>query len=144
LRIRTLPSPFSSEDTQDDSLATAYGGDTQGLALSVIQWGIEQSGDHVDAASLDLTESGVFLDIDEVLVEVGHHEFLCLLLHVGGDKGGEIERWATIEEEFVMNETGSDPRVHFLFTELKARNPGAGRGRAIDAVEEVRRTTKWG
>jgi hypothetical protein len=143
LRIRTLPPPFSSENTQDDSLATADGGDTQSLAVSVIQWSVEQPGDHIDAASLDFTESRILLDIDEVLVEIGHHELLRLLLHVGGDKGGEIERWATIEEQFIVNETGSDTRVHFVFPELKARDTCAGRGRTIDAVEEVRRTTKW-
>ena len=64
---RTLPPSFRSKDTENNCLAGADSAHTDSFRSRVIKWRIEEPGDHVDTARLDLTTRRVLFEIDKVL-----------------------------------------------------------------------------
>ena len=64
---------------------------------------LEQVGDDVDAAPLDLRGRRVLVLVDHVLVErVGHQRFR-LRLHPGRDERREVQPRTAVEQQFVVH-----------------------------------------
>jgi hypothetical protein len=53
-----LPAAFGYEYGKDDSLRRPYGRYPEGLFVWVIEGGVEELGDHVDAAGFDFATCG--------------------------------------------------------------------------------------
>jgi hypothetical protein len=94
-----LPSSLHGQGAQHDGLGGADARGAHGLLVVVVGGCVVETGDHADAAVLDLGGFGVLFVVDEVLAEGFGHEFLGLVFHVGGDEGGKVEHWVAIEGE---------------------------------------------
>jgi hypothetical protein len=46
----------------------------------------------------------VFIEIDQIFIDVFRHEFICVLVHPRAHEGRKIESWGTIEFHLVMDE----------------------------------------
>ena len=74
--------------------------------------GPEEPGEHVDAPVLQLHALGVLVPVDRVLVERLGHEPVGLLVHPGGDEGGEVEGGVAVERQLVVDELVGGVRIH--------------------------------
>ena len=90
-----LPLPLQREGAEHDRLRGALGAGAGGLA-----GGVEEVGEHADAALLDLGRDRVLGVVDEVAVEVLGDDPLRLGLHPGGDEGGEVAVRVALQLEF--------------------------------------------
>ena len=87
------PAPFHRQPGQHDGLARPDGGHADGTGRVVVAqvFGVEQVGDHADAALLDRRGGRVFVLVDHVLVERLCHQLFGLGIHPGGDKRRQIQ-----------------------------------------------------
>jgi len=81
-----LPALLHGQRAEHDGFGGADGRGTHGVGVLVVGGDVEEARDHGHAAVLDVGRDGVLLVVDEVLGERVDHQFLRLLLHVGGDE----------------------------------------------------------
>jgi hypothetical protein len=86
------------------------------VAVPTPSWcsGRRRGGQHVDAAVLQRHRLGVLVPVDGVLVGRLDHEAVGLVVHVGGDEGGQVEGGIRIEGELVVDELVGRAGVHRL------------------------------
>lgn len=65
--VRTLPPSLCGKNAENDSLAGADSAHTDSFRLRLIKWRIEEPGNDVHTARLDLSTRRVLLEIDEIL-----------------------------------------------------------------------------
>ena len=73
---------------------------------------VPQVGEHGDAAGLDLGGLRVLVLVDHVLVERGGVQPVGLLVHPGGDEGGEVEPGVPVEHDLVQHDLVRRLRQH--------------------------------
>jgi hypothetical protein len=95
---------------------------------------MEQVGEHVDAAVMDVGRLGIFVLIDVVLAQAVGEQPVGLRLHPGRHESGQVEGRIAVEVELVANDPVCDIGRHHLLGQLVPRDrrghvPGAVRGR---------------
>jgi hypothetical protein len=80
-----LPSLLHGQDTEHNGLGAADGGCPHGV-VAFANGSIEETGNHGDAAVLNVCRDWILFIVDKVLAEALNHELLGLLFHVGGDE----------------------------------------------------------
>ncbi len=93
--------------------------------------GAEEPAQHVHAAVLQGHRLGVLVPVDGVLVGRLGHEAVGLVVHVGGDEGGQVEGGIRIEGELVVDELVGGAGLHRLVGQDVARD---GVGQAAGGV----------
>ena len=99
------PLPLERQRAQHDRLGGALRARAGGLA-----GGVEEVGQHPDAALLDLGRARVLGVVDEVAVQaLGDHP-LGLGLHPGGHERGEVALRVAVEDQLLRRSAASRPR----------------------------------
>ena len=132
-----LPPPLGSKDSENDRLARSVsvvshwrrekgvsepdGRDAQSLLVRIVQWGVEEPGDDVDASAFNLSARGVLsnrtlvgsldsdrsarahlFDVDEVHAKVLDHELLRLVLLIRRHEGRQVHRRVPIHQQLIV------------------------------------------
>ena len=95
--------------------------------LSAASGSVPEVGEHGDAAGLDLGGLRVLVLVDHVLVERRGVEPVGLLVHPGGDEGGEVEPGVAVEHHLVQDDLVRRLRQHLAVGQPVASGPPACR-----------------
>ena len=114
------PLPLQRQRAEHDRLGGALGARAGRLA-----GGVEEVGQHADAALLDLGRLRVLGVVDEVAVEVVGDQPLRLGLHPGGHEGGQVAHRVALELELLADQPHGVQRPHPRVGEaLRTEPPG--------------------
>ena len=122
-----LPFPLQREGAEHDRLGGALAAGAGRLA-----GGVEEVGEHADAALLDLGRDRILGVIDEVAVVVLGDQPLGLRLHPGGDEGGQVAVRVALQLQFLFDQALRVERRHPL---LRERPVGGVLGQEPGPVE---------
>ena len=96
---RAAPLPLQRQGAEHDRLRGALGAGAGRLA-----GGVEEVGEHADAALLDLGRDRVLGVVDEVAVEVLGDDPLRLGLHPGRDEGRQVALRVALQRQFLVDQ----------------------------------------
>jgi hypothetical protein len=149
------PGPLHSECCEHDGLGRADGRCAHGVGVVVVGGNVEEAGNHVDTAVLDVGRDGVLFVVDKVLCKSVNHDLLCFGLHVGCDKGcqavrqvlagvrnmalGEngLESGVAVQSQVILDHAVCHIGGHFLVGHLISGEILGCKAAAIDALLKV-------
>ncbi len=126
------PLPLQRQGPEHDRLRGALGAGAGGLA-----GGVEEVGEHADAALLDLGGLRVLGVVDEVAVQVLGDDLLRLGLHPGGHERRQVALRDAVEHELLGDQAHRRDRLHRGLRELVVGH-ALGKPLGGDAVIEQR------
>jgi hypothetical protein len=129
------PLPLQRQRAEHDRLRGSLRPSTGCLA-----GGVEELGEHLNAALLDLGGHRVLGVVDEVPVQVLVDDPACLRLHPGGDEGGQVPLRDPLDRQLLLQQPHGGDGHHLLVGDggLRGalREEGA-RGGLLDRLPEV-------
>jgi hypothetical protein len=126
------PLPLQRERAEHDGLRGPLCARAGGLAR-----GMEQVGDHADAALLDLRRLRILRVVDEVAVQVLRDHALRLGLHPGGHERREVAHRDAVEHELLVDQPHCVDRAHSVVRQAVIRRRFEEEAVPIGAAERV-------
>ncbi len=102
-----------------DGLGRPDSGTAHGVALLM---GMEEPGDHVHTAVVDLRRLGVLIGVDEIAAEGLDHYLVGFRFHPRGDETGQVQGRVPVEVQLVVDQLVGGTGRHAVLRQLVARH----------------------